>query len=292
MSFSTQASIADVENILLKALPDDGVRQQVFVRLQKSVTLAKTLSPNAWGLTLLKDGFRLNGGLVEVMVLTGGYLRVNLNVPYGAEPYVEGYFIPSSYSSYYGEQCGFLAPATEYGKWANKIEAAHEAFVQKALLTPSNRPRRGSPHTKSHSKALAEYIAISVGDHSDPVVYTDEEQSYIEGLLTRGAINRYERDPHARQKCLEHFGSNCVCCGMNFESTYGTTGSAGVHVHHLVPIHLRGGEYQVNPLLDLVPLCPNCHAAIHSRNPPYLVNELKLMREQKMVVTTMENNRP
>lgn len=282
MSFSTQASITDAENILKTVLPDDGVRQLVLLRLHKSATLAEALAPNAWGLTLLKDGFRLNVGMVEVMVLSGGYLRVYLDIPYGAEPYSEGYFVTTSHSSFYGQQCAFLAPAADYENWANKIESAHEAFVQKAVLTRSGARRHGSPHTKSHSSALTEYIAISVGNHSDPVVYADEERNYVEGLLTHGTVNRYERDPRARQECLEHFGSNCISCGMNFESIYGTVGFVGVHVHHLVPMYLRGGEYQVNPLLDLVPLCPNCHAAIHSRNPPYSVDELKQMFKQKI----------
>jgi 5-methylcytosine-specific restriction protein A len=37
-----------------------------------------------------------------------------------------------------------------------------------------------------------------------------------------------------------------------------------------------GGEYQVDPIADLRPVCPNCHAMLHSRRPtPLSIAELK-----------------
>jgi len=34
-------------------------------------------------------------------------------------------------------------------------------------------------------------------------------------------------------------------------------------VHHLVPISKIGKKYRVDPIKDLRPVCPNCHAVIH-----------------------------
>lgn len=38
-----------------------------------------------------------------------------------------------------------------------------------------------------------------------------------------------------------------------------------IEVHHIVPISQIGKEYEVDPINDLVPLCPNCHTALHSK---------------------------
>ena len=36
-----------------------------------------------------------------------------------------------------------------------------------------------------------------------------------------------------------------------------------------------GKEYELNPTKDLIPVCPNCHAMLHRKDPPYDVNDLK-----------------
>lgn len=44
---------------------------------------------------------------------------------------------------------------------------------------------------------------------------------------------------------------------------YGVSGI--IHVHHLKPLHESIGIGIVDPSRDLVPVCPNCHAVIHSK---------------------------
>jgi predicted HNH restriction endonuclease len=36
-------------------------------------------------------------------------------------------------------------------------------------------------------------------------------------------------------------------------------------------------EYRLNPIADLRPGCPNCHAVIHRREPPFSIDEVKQM---------------
>jgi 5-methylcytosine-specific restriction enzyme A len=48
-------------------------------------------------------------------------------------------------------------------------------------------------------------------------------------------------------------------------------------VHHLVPLACVGTSYRVNPLRDLLPVCPNCHAVIHKGDPPYAVAEVRVL---------------
>jgi hypothetical protein len=76
-----------------------------------------------------------------------------------------------------------------------------------------------------------------------------------------------ERNPHAREKCLEHHGYNCFVCEFNFKKVYGDIGKDYIHVHHRTDISTKHGKYEVDPVIDLIPLCPNCHAMVHTRRP-------------------------
>lgn len=86
---------------------------------------------------------------------------------------------------------------------------------------------------------------------------------YIEGSETEIKLTRYERDDNARKKCLEYYGYTCRICGFNFEQTYGEMGKGYIHVHHIIPISEIGHEYVIDPINDLIPVCPNCHAMLH-----------------------------
>ncbi|HEK2705573.1 TPA: HNH endonuclease [Pseudomonas aeruginosa] len=61
----------------------------------------------------------------------------------------------------------------------------------------------------------------------------------------------------------------------HFGERFGELGRGFIHVHHVVPVSEIGESYEVDPIKDLIPLCPNCHAMIHRRNPPLSVDELK-----------------
>lgn len=52
-----------------------------------------------------------------------------------------------------------------------------------------------------------------------------------------------------------------------------------------MPISVRGGEYEVNPKTDLIPVCPNCHAMIHRQNPPLSIQELKDILNSNKIIT-------
>jgi 5-methylcytosine-specific restriction protein A len=104
-------------------------------------------------------------------------------------------------------------------------------------------------------------IGNTVGGHLAEEV--EEPEQYLEGATKKIAINSYERNPIARQKCIEHYGPNCSVCAFNFEATYGELGAGYIHVHHLKPLSEITTEYQVDPIKDLRPVCPNCHAMLH-----------------------------
>jgi 5-methylcytosine-specific restriction protein A len=101
---------------------------------------------------------------------------------------------------------------------------------------------------------------------------------FFEGSRKSVLVNKYERDPSARDACVAHYGAKCQCCGMDFASEYGELGKGFIHVHHLKPVSEVGMEYRVDPKVDLIPVCPNCHSMIHRRKPPYSVDEIRQMR--------------
>jgi hypothetical protein len=44
-----------------------------------------------------------------------------------------------------------------------------------------------------------------------------------------------------------------------------------IQVHHLDPLGVRQREVPVDPVRDLQPLCPSCHALLHLKSPPMTV---------------------
>lgn len=97
----------------------------------------------------------------------------------------------------------------------------------------------------------------------------------IEGAVQQVVVNRYERDPEARAKAIQHHGLQCQVCAFDFAKAYGVLGEGFIHVHHLVPLAQIGKSYVVDPVNDLRPVCPNCHAMLHKRLPPYTIDELQ-----------------
>jgi hypothetical protein len=96
-----------------------------------------------------------------------------------------------------------------------------------------------------------------------------------EGAAKQITVNAYERNRAARDICVAHYGLNCAVCNMSFEEVYGYIGAGYIHVHHLVSISSVGQKYVVDPIRDLRPVCPNCHAMLHTANPPLSIEDLK-----------------
>lgn len=105
------------------------------------------------------------------------------------------------------------------------------------------------------------------------------DEVYAEGSVKKVAVNKYERDRKARAASIKHNGHCCLVCGINFALVYGAIGEEFIHVHHLIPLSEIGKSYKVNPKNDLKPVCPNCHAMLHKRSPPFTIEELRQIIE-------------
>jgi len=111
--------------------------------------------------------------------------------------------------------------------------------------------------------------------------YNDHYDTVFEpGILLEGSAREltsvsYERNPQARCICIQSKGYRCCVCNFDFEQVYGNLGCNYIQVHHITPISSSGTAHAVDPYTDLVPICANCHAMIHRRNPPLTIQELR-----------------
>lgn len=111
-----------------------------------------------------------------------------------------------------------------------------------------------------------------------PVSFSEEvsaPERFWEGALRRITVDAYERDPRARKACIAHYGFKCQLCGFDFAVKYGDIGKNFIHVHHLTPLANIGETYEVDPVKDLIPVCPNCHAMIHKQKPALTPKEIQ-----------------
>jgi 5-methylcytosine-specific restriction protein A len=158
---------------------------------------------------------------------------------------------------------------------ASHIELADRLGVPKRVFTPQ---LSGQSYSKNGLE-LEELWATLTGKSG--IVYPDEaglpeDTQYFEGARTKVFVNKYERDLDARKKCIEVHGTSCKACGINLGLVYGIElGKKYIHIHHIKPLKDIGEEYCIDPINDLVPLCPNCHAMVHQKEPPMPVAELE-----------------
>lgn len=146
----------------------------------------------------------------------------------------------------------------------------------------------GIPDANGFNWKLKENLITAINElglFHEPNFYPDDvdirKYEYPEGWLKKVLVNAYERNSEARDLCIEHHGLNCHVCNINFEEIYGEIGKDFIHVHHKVSISsYKGRRYQVNPKEDLVPVCPNCHAMIHRKDPPFSIEEIANLKKR------------
>lgn len=124
------------------------------------------------------------------------------------------------------------------------------------------------------SRALESLGWVGVSESALPEEIP-EDAPISEGARHRVYVNAYERSPRARRRCVEHHGTVCCICGFDFGKVYGAVAEGYIHVHHLTPISETEKEYEVDPVNDLRPVCPNCHAVLHRRAPAYNLEEVR-----------------
>ena len=146
----------------------------------------------------------------------------------------------------------------EAGHGPAKIKGFRPVLTQKSLLRVSGK-----------WLASDDIIPTSIPEE------ISQSERYIEGASRTVSVNAYERNAKARDTCIRHYGAKCAACNFNFESAYGALGKGYIHVHHIVPLANIRKEYVLDPIRDLIPVCPNCHAIIHLAHPALTLAELR-----------------
>lgn len=117
--------------------------------------------------------------------------------------------------------------------------------------------------------AMAELIGYDVIDGSGM------DDTMMEGGIFVSLVLRRERNPRNRLLCIRLHGERCACCGIAPRDVYGDAGNI-IEVHHLEALSLLEKPRPYDPAQDLVPLCPNCHRAAHTRRPvPWSIPQLR-----------------
>ena len=108
---------------------------------------------------------------------------------------------------------------------------------------------------------------------------TYEMATYAEGARRDVVQSTIERSGAARDACIAVHGTTCAVCGFNFKAVYGELGEGFIHVHHCNPVSF--GMRDVDPVGEMRPLCPNCHAMIHREDPPLSIKSLQQLIVRK-----------
>lgn len=110
-----------------------------------------------------------------------------------------------------------------------------------------------------------------------------EEGYGIEGKSRNYYGKRYERNARNRMLAIQENGLSCKVCEFNFEEVYGERGKDFIEVHHIQPLSTLKKEIKIDPKIDLIPLCSNCHRMIHRRK-----NEVLTIEELASIIKNIK----
>ena len=105
-------------------------------------------------------------------------------------------------------------------------------------------------------------LSQTVATWANDIVLNDELRTAIEGESIDKHVTAYKRDARLRKECLEKKGHVCSICGFDPVTKYGKGFENIIEVHHVNPLACGIRETTLD---DLIPVCPNCHRALHSK---------------------------
>jgi hypothetical protein len=191
-------------------------------------------------------------------------------------------FLPD-FQGYPGRHfCATCASAWgQAGRWKDSvhwIECPHGESAPLQLLNHLEQAQGGPGRHKCVTCAYAWGATIrgsTTSGHEPPEADGEDQELFVEGTLHHVELNIWERNRHARTAALKHHGTTCLVCCVPMNETYGTRGADVVQVHHLHTEGRDGTARPVDPRIDLVPVCPNCHVMLHRESPPLTPEALR-----------------
>jgi 5-methylcytosine-specific restriction protein A len=171
-----------------------------------------------------------------------------------------------------GEEFGSEARALALQSVIRNIEF-YEHWKSQSVGKPVTRKK----HRRLHAQLVAETSVEPV--HPDEV--PQDQIPLVEGAVRTVSINQYERNRKARELAIAYYKCRCYVCEFDFEKQYGAIGRDFIHVHHVIDIASIGEAYQIDPIKDLRPVCPNCHAMLHTSRPAMDIDKLRALVKDK-----------
>lgn len=258
-------------------------RQICIGSMADSVRIAQVESPSSWGITLFNDAVRLNVGLIEVLVYSKEHVvclvsseSISAKLIKHPDVHLEAPSGGIHRSVAVSASCSF--PSEKADELFSLVRESHHQLICAAAKGQINPAAR-----KAYSPGVTEFLAVETGHHiTHPAYYRGEQVRsghpnlvYAEGEARHVQQTVYERNPYARSACIQHYGHDCVVCGFDFGTFYGELGNGFIHVHHLAQLSKVARRRAVEPVRDLRPVCPNCHAMLHACKEPLSIEELK-----------------
>ena len=124
---------------------------------------------------------------------------------------------------------------------------------------------------------------LRLADAPDLGSATDAADIYDEGgdkLRRHRVVERNQRLRNdAKLFWQRHFGGRlkCVACSFDFETKYGPQGAEFIEMHHERQLAFDR-ERRAKRVIELSPVCSNCHRMIHRRlDDPMSIDELKAL---------------
>lgn len=295
-------SLSEVMQVAQRLFPDPKRRTLCLSLFAEAISNAHECGPDKWTVHLKRNRFRLIAGSLIIFTVeprtiwvaldrqqleesvehqllleqTNSWRWDNSDYPeYTRVPSQNGYYVPDSdhlqmWPIVRKLHFTFVMRVAEKFQWLNvRSQSGYTPAVLELLRRELNQPIPEPGIVRPSSEI----------DFPLPEEISDGEFLY-EGARKRISVNAYERSPLARRVCLEWYGTRCAACEQELSEIYGTVADGLIHVHHLKALSDVGSGYEVDPVADLRPVCPNCHAVIHRRSPPYTIEEVKRFLDQ------------
>lgn len=283
----TSESDTDINKIaedLKNFFPDAIYRKMCLSRLVESIKEAHAFGCDKWGIYNYNEGIRLLVGSLIVLTIHKTGIWLTLDKEKLCENKKRYHELDSSkywrwetgnYSEYLPvpSMNGYYIPSNDDSDIWTIIKDLHFIYIKKVAQKYQWLRMNSQP---LHSDLLLQYLRVELNNNEIPFPnykQTDfeiaeeipdaDKWDLYEGAKKQITVNRYERDPTARKKCLQKYGYKCSVCGFDFKTAYGKIGTDYIHVHHLKPLNEIKKEYKINPINDLRPVCPNCHSMLH-----------------------------
>ena len=116
-----------------------------------------------------------------------------------------------------------------------------------------------------------------IASSTSSIIQKPKERAMTEGERKHVEFEMAHRNPALRQACIDKYGYQCQCCGMNFTDLYGEElGAQFIEVHHMKMLSTYDENRPDDYVENLVPLCSNCHSMIHhGKDGPLSLRDLR-----------------